>query len=130
MLANYAHRAIAQIRQDTLASYKFVERIGDKDFTLSPPLNAAQWARGIFQWYQPCNKIDHLTPTLDTTKYGTTVKSFIVEANRWNGNWSEGVSSIVPVANIFTEEEDDGCSLGGMRKDSSLFQLGSDSQTG
>ena len=44
-LANYATRAVAQIRQDTQATYHFVEWVGEKDLILSPPQTAAKWAR-------------------------------------------------------------------------------------
>ena len=115
-LAEYAKRAVTQLRQDTLNTYNFVEWIGETYFTLSPPQTDAKWASATHLWYQPSSKYEHITPTLDTTAYDGDLKQFLVENHRWNGNGREILGDMKQVENIFNGKKIEQRQLKGFHK--------------
>lgn len=67
-LATYARQAIAQVKQDTNSTVKFVEWLGEVEFTTSCPVNALTWAKATKAWMVPSLCEDHGSIKMDTSE--------------------------------------------------------------
>ena len=122
-LADYAKKAIEQIRNDAISSYNFAQWAGERNFKTDLQETALEWAKNTQMWCQPCEPLRDENINLDTTIFEERIRRNMVEGERLDGRRRNDRKDDKNLWNLLHENEDEIDDIPtGVGQDTAMYQ--------